>query len=130
MTEASDDPIASEPRVLLFRMMFGFLLQQQYFGAAATMVAENLSQLHRIERAESSGNLSPESVRAAATDWQWEFQAFKYWYGADDDTVIARLLRELAEKGMQPFVVDLAIELQFRQAGGSDPDDRGTGSAS
>ncbi len=112
MTEASDDPIASDPRVVLLRMVFDFLLQQQYYGAAATMVAEHLSQIQRIERAESSGKLSPESVRAAATVWQREFQAFKYWYGADDDATIARLMQELADKGMQQFVVELAVELQ------------------
>jgi hypothetical protein len=113
MTDSPDDRSATNPRVLMLRLVFEFLLQQNYFGAAAMMVAEHLGQIHRIEAAESSGNLSAQSLGTASVIWQQEVTGFKYWYGCPDDGTIAIMLRELTNKGMQQFVADLAVELQL-----------------
>ena len=109
LTEAQ---LATDPRIGMRRLSFEFLLQQEYFGTAATMVAEFMSHVQRIEAAESSGNLSVPSVKQAAILWRNEIKGFKYWYGADDDATIAKLMQELADKGMSQFVADLAVELQ------------------
>ena len=66
MTNSADDRSATDPRVLMLRLVFEFLLQQNYFGSAAMMVAEHLSQILRIEAAESSGNLSTHSLGTAS----------------------------------------------------------------
>ena len=97
----------------MLRLVFEFLLQQNYFGSAAMMVAEHLSQILRIEAAESSGNLSTHSLGTASVIWQQEVTGFKFWYGCPDDSTIAIMLRELARKGMRQFVADLAVELQL-----------------
>ena len=114
LTEAQ---LATDPRIGMRRLSFEFLLQQEYFGTAATMVAEFMSHVQRIEAAESSGNLSVPSVKQAAILWRNEIKGFKYWYGADDDATIARLMQELADKGMSQFIVDLAVELQVNHPG-------------
>ena len=117
LTEAQ---LATDPRIGMRRLSFEFLLQQEYFGTAATMVAEFMSHVQRIEAAESSGNLSVPSVKQAAILWRNEIKGFKYWYGADDDATIAKLMQELADKGMSQFVADLAVELQVNRPLGSE----------
>ena len=94
------------------RLAFGFLLQQDYFGTAAMMVAEFTGTIQRIEAAENSGKLSIPSAKAAIILWPNEIKGFKDWFGANDDATIARLMQELADKGMQSFQRDLAVELQ------------------
>lgn len=113
MSDSTPDPNAIEPRVGMLKIVFEFLLQQNYFGAAAMMVAEHLGQILRIEAAESSGNLSAQSLGTASVIWQQEVTGFKYWYGCPDDGTITITLRELKSKGMQQFVADLAVELQL-----------------
>ena len=98
----------------MLRLVFEFLLQQNYFGAAAMMVAEHLGQILRIEAAESSGNLSAQSLGTASVIWQQEVHGFKHWYGCPDDATISMLLQELKVRGMQQFVADLAVALQLR----------------
>jgi hypothetical protein len=114
LTEAQ---LATDPRIGMRRLSFEFLLQQEYFGTAATMVAEFMSHVQRIEAAESSGNLSVPSVKQAAILWRNEIKGFKYWYGADDDATIARLMQELTDKGVSQFIVDLAVEFQVSRPG-------------
>jgi hypothetical protein len=75
-------------------------------------VEEFIAHIQRLETAESSGHLSVPSVKSAAILWRNEIKEFKHWFGADDDETIARLMKELADKGMQKFVADLAVELQ------------------
>jgi len=87
-------------------------LQQEYFATAAMMVAEFIGTIQRLEAAESSGNLSVPSVKAVAILWRNEVKGFKYWFGSNDDDGIARLMQELADKGIQKFVAELAVELQ------------------
>ena len=77
------------------------------------MVAEHLGQIHRIEAAEGSGNLSAQSLETASVIWQQEVTGFKYWYGCPDDGTVTIMLQELTSKGMQQFVADLAVELQL-----------------
>ena len=79
------------------------------------MVAEFIATILRIEAAENSGNLSTPSVKTAAILWRNELKGFKFWYGADDDATIARLMQELADKGTQMFVAELAVELQMNR---------------
>lgn len=79
------------------------------------MVAEFIATIQRIESAENSGNLSTPSVKTAAILWRNEIKRFKFWYGADDDATIARLMQELADKGTQTFVAELAVELQMNR---------------
>jgi len=112
MNQQPDD-IANDPRVGLLRLAFDFLIQQQYFGSAAMMVAEYIGHIKRIENAESSGRLSVESVRLASDIWQREVKGFQHWFGANDEGTIARLMQELADKGIQKFVEDLMVELQI-----------------
>lgn len=112
LSDLTPDPVANDPRVGMLKIVFEFLLQQHYFCAAATMVAEHLRQIQRIEAAESSGRLSSASVKTASVIWQNEVQGFKYWFGANDDVKIAQLLQECSDKGMQKFIEDLAIELR------------------
>lgn len=116
MSDSAPDPIADEPRVGMLKIVVEFLMQQHYFCAAATMVAEHLGQIHRIEAAESSGRLSKMSVKTASVIWQNEVQSFKYWYGANDDVKIAQLLQECTDKGVQKFVEDLTTELQINHS--------------
>jgi hypothetical protein len=110
--EMTEEQLASDPRVAMRKLAFEFLLQQEYFATAATMVAEFIGTIQRIEAAESSGNLSVPSVKAAAVLWRNEIKGFKYWFGSDDDGSIGRLMTELADNGMQTFVANLAVELQ------------------
>ena len=98
------DDFANDPRVGLLRLTFDFLIQQQYFGSASMMVAEYIGHIRRIENAESSGLLSVESVRLASVIWQREVNGFRHWFGAIDDNTVARLMQELADKGIQKFV--------------------------
>ena len=113
MTDSAADRTETNPRVLMLRLVFEFLLQQNYFGAAAMMVAEHLGQILRIEAAESSGNLSVQSLGTASVIWQQEVMGFKYWYGCPDDGTIVIILLELTSKGKQQFVADLSVELQL-----------------
>ena len=76
-------------------------------------VAGFIAKIQRVEAAENSGNLSAPSVKTAAILWRNEIERFKFWYGADDDATIARLMQELADKGTQTFVAELAVELQI-----------------
>ena len=39
-------------------------------------------------------------------------RGFKFWFGSNDDGTIADLMQQLADKGIQKFVADLAVELQ------------------
>jgi len=112
LQDLTEEQLATDPRVGIRRLAFEFLLQQEYFATAAMMVAEFIGTIQRLEAAESSGNLSVPSVKAAAILWRNEVRGFKFWFNANDDEEIARLIRELAEKGAQKFVSELAIELQ------------------
>ena len=112
LQDLTEEQLATDPRVGIRRLAFEFLLQQEYFATAAMMVAEFIGTIQRLEAAESSGNLSVPSVKAAAILWRNEVRGFKFWFNANDDEEIARLMRELAEKGAQKFVSELAIELQ------------------
>jgi hypothetical protein len=112
LPDLSDEQLATDPRVGMLKIAFEFLMQQGYFSAAAMMVAEHIRHIQRIEAAESSGNLSMPSVRTAATIWRREIHGFKYWFGAADNTTVARLMQELTAKGIETFVADLAVELQ------------------
>ena len=53
------------------------------------------------------------SEKTASVIWQNEVHGFKYWFGANDDETIARLMHDLADKGIQKFVQDLTTELQI-----------------
>ena len=119
LTNLTEAQLAVDPRIALLRMTFEFLVQQQYFGAAATMVAEYIDAIRRLEVAESSGNLSVPSVKAAAILWRREVKGFKHWYGADDDETIARMMQNLTDNGVQNFVYELAVELQVNRPGES-----------
>ena len=112
LTDLSKEQLAADPRIGMRRLTFEFLLQQEYFGTAAMMVAESIGQIQRLEAAESSGHLSVPSLKSAAILWRREVKGFKYWFGANDDETIARLMQELADKGTAKFVADLAVELQ------------------
>ena len=112
LSDLTEGQLAADPRIEMRRLTFEFLLQQEYFGTAAMMVAEYFTHIQRIEAAESSGNLSTTSLKSAAILWRNEIKGFKHWFGADDDETIARLMQELADKGMAQFVSELAVELQ------------------
>ena len=112
LQDLTEEQLATDPRVGMRRLAFEFLLQQEYFATAAMMVAEFIGTIQRLEAAESSGNLSVPSVKAAAILWRNEVKGFKYWFGSNDDDGIARLMKELGDKGIQKFVSDLAVELQ------------------
>ena len=112
LTDLSEEQLAADPRIGMRRLAFEFLLQQEYFGTAAMMVAEFIGTIQRLEVAENSGNLSLPSVQAAAILWRNEIRGFKYWFGTNDDGTIADLMQQLADKGIQKFVADLAVELQ------------------
>jgi hypothetical protein len=113
LTDLSEEQLAADPRVGMRRLAFEFLLQQEYFGTAAMMVAEYIATIQLLEAAESSGRLSVPSVKQAAILWRNEIRGFKHWCGATEDETIARLMRELADKGVSQFVEDLAVELQL-----------------
>ena len=112
LPELSEQQIADSPRVAMFRVILGVLLQQDFYGTAAMLVADYISETHRLEQAERAGHLSVGSVKNASNIWRREVSGFKYWFGADDDTTITRLMQELTDKGMEKFVADLAVELQ------------------
>ena len=112
LTNLSEEQLAADPRIGMRRLAFEFLLQQEYFGTAAMMVAEYIGTIRRLEAAENSGNLSLPSVKAAAILWRNEIRGFKFWFSANDDATIARLMQQLTDKGIQKFVADLAVELQ------------------
>ena len=112
LTDLSEEQLAADPRIGMRRLAFEFLLQQEYFGTAAMMVAEYIATIQRIEAAENSGNLPVPSVKAAAILWRNEIRGFKYWFGATDDATISILMQNLGDKGMQQFVAELAVELQ------------------
>ena len=79
-----------------------------------------VAHIHRVEAAENSGNLPISSVKAAAILWRNEVKGFKYWFGADNDATIARLMQELTDNGVQTFVADLAVQLQVDRPGSQD----------
>jgi hypothetical protein len=110
--ELSEEQLASDPRIAMRKLAFEFLLQQGYFATAATMVVEFIGTIQRLETAESSGNLSVPSVKAAAILWRNEVRGFKYWFNANGNDTIGRLMKELADNGIQNFVSNLAVELQ------------------
>ena len=112
LTDLTEEQLVADPRIGMRRLAFEFLLQQEYFGTAATMVAEFIATIQRIEAAENSGNLSAPSVKSAAFLWRNEIKGFKYWFGAPDDATISDLMRVLADIGVQQFVADLTVELQ------------------
>ena len=58
LTELSDEQLASDPRIGMRRLAFEFLLQHEYFGTAAMMVAEFIATVQRLEEIEGSGLLS------------------------------------------------------------------------
>ena len=113
LQELTEEQLAADPRIAMRRMTFEFLLQQEYFTTAAMMVAEYIGTVQRIESAESSGTLSPPSVKQAAILWRNEIKGFKYWFGANDDTTIADLMQKLVDNGIETFVTELAVELQI-----------------
>lgn len=76
------------------------------------MVAKFIASIRRIEAAENSGNLSVQSAKTAAILWRTEIKGFKYWFGANDDATLERLIQELADKGIQKFAAESAVELQ------------------
>jgi len=116
LTDMSEEQLAADARVGMRRLAFEFLLQQEYFGTAAMMVAEFIATIQRIEAAENSGNLPVPSVKAAAILWRNEIRGFKFWYGATDDATISDLMRVLADIGVQQFVADLTVELQVNHS--------------
>ena len=113
LTDLSEEQLAADPRIGMRRLAFEFLLQQEYFGTAAMMVAEYIGTIQRLEAAENSGNLSLPSTKAAAILWRNEIKGFKHWFGAHNDATISDLMRVLADIGVQQFVSDLAVELQM-----------------
>jgi hypothetical protein len=115
LKDLTEEQLASDPRIGMRKLAFEFLLQQEYYGTAAMMVAEFIGTIQRLEAAENSGMLSVPSVKAAAVLWRNEIRGFKYWYGANDDDTVARLMKELADNGIQKFVADLAVELQVNR---------------
>lgn len=115
ITDLSDEQLAADPRIGMRRLAFEFLLHQEYFGTAAMMVADFIATIQRLEAAESSSLLSTLSVKQAAILWRNEIKGFKHWYGADGDETIGTLMQELADKGVQQFVADLAVELQVNR---------------
>jgi len=112
LPDLTEEQLAADPRAGLLRLVFGFLLQQDCYCAAAMLVAERIHQIRRIEQAESSGNLSVPSVKSASVIWRHEVRGFKYRFGASDDTTVARLMPEFTDKVMEAFVAGLAVELQ------------------
>lgn len=74
LTELSDEQLAVDLRIGMRRLAFAFLLQQEYFGTAAMMVAEFIATIQRLEAAESSGLLSVPSVKQAAILWRNEIR--------------------------------------------------------
>ena len=92
LSDLTEVQLATDPRIGMRRLAFEFLLHQEYFGAAAMMIAEFIASIQRLEAAENSGNLSVPSVKTAAILWRNEIKGFKYWYGANDDETIARLM--------------------------------------
>jgi len=112
LADLTEDQLAADPRIGMRRLTFEFLLQQEYFGTAAMMVAEFIATIQRIEAADNSGHLPAPSVKEAAILWRNEIKGFKHWFGANDDATIALLMQELTDKGMQQFVSELAVELQ------------------
>ena len=112
LIDLSDEQLAADPRIGMRRLAFEFLLQQEYFGTAAMMVAEYIGTIPRLEAAENSGHLPVPSVKTAAILWRNEIKGFKYWFGAPDDATISDLMRVLADTGVQQFVADLTVELQ------------------
>lgn len=115
LDELTEEQLAVDPRIGMRGLAFEFLIQQEYFGAAAMMVAEHIDSIQRLEAAERSGNLSVSSVKAAAVLWRNEIKGFKHWYRTDNDATIARMMQELTDKGVQKFVSELAVELQVSQ---------------
>lgn len=113
LPELTEEQLAADPRIAMRRMTLEFLIQQEYFTTAAMMVAEYIGTVQRIEAAESSGNLSPPSVKQAAILWRNEIKGFKYWFGAKDDATIAELMQKLVDNGIETFVTELAVELQI-----------------
>ena len=112
LADLTEEQLATDPRIEMRRLAFEFLLQQEYFGTAAMMVAEFIATIQVIEAAENSGYLTVPRVKDAAVLWRNEIKGFKYWFGAHNDATIARLMQELTDKGMQQFVSELAVELQ------------------
>ena len=115
LKDLTEDQLASDPRVGMRKLAFEFFLRQEYFGTAAMMVAEFIGTIQRLEAVENSGKLSVPSVKAAAILWRNEIRGFKYWYGENDDDTVARLMKELADNGIQKFVAELAVELQVNR---------------
>ena len=112
LTDLTEEQLAADPRIGMRKIVFEFLVHQQYFGAAAMMVAEFIASIQRIEATENSGHLPVPSSKTAAILWRNEIKGFKYWFGAPDDTTISDLMRVLADIGVQQFVADLTVELQ------------------
>ena len=54
-------------------------------------------------------------MKKAAILWRHEIKGLKFWYGADDDATIARLMQEVADKRTQTFVAELDVELQMNR---------------
>jgi len=123
LTDLSEEQLAADPRIGMRRLAFEFLLQQEYFGTAAMMVAEYIGTIQRLEAAENSGHLPVPSAKTAAILWRNEIKGFKYWYGVDDDATISRLMQELTDNGMQKFVAELAVALQVDHPESQVPDE-------
>ena len=123
LTDMSEEQLAADARVGMRRLAFEFLLQQEYFGTAAMMVAEFIATIQRIEAAENSGHLPVPSVKAAAILWRNEIKGFKYWYGANDDATISISMQNLSDKGMEQFVAELAVALQVDHPESQVPDE-------
>ena len=123
LTDLTEEQLAADPRIGMRRLAFEFLLQQEYFGTAAMMVAEYIGTIQRLEAAENSGHLPVPSAKTAAILWRNEIRGFKYWYGADDDATISDLMRVLADTGVQQFVADLTVKLQVDHPESQVPDE-------
>lgn len=104
----SERQIADDPRYQMFKMTVEFLFDHHYFQTAATLVAEYLTQIRRLESAESSGALSTSSVKVAAVIWQNEVRGFSVWWSRGSAET---LLAELESKGRTTFVKELSEEL-------------------
>lgn len=48
-TDLTEQQITDSPRVGMFRIVFGVLLHQDFYGAAAMLVAEYIAETQRLE---------------------------------------------------------------------------------
>ena len=76
LNDLIEERLAADARIGMRKLVFEVLPQQEYFNAAAMMVAEYFIFIQRIEAGENSGNLSHSSVKAAAILGRNEIKGF------------------------------------------------------